>query len=294
MTTHRPCALMAEDEPLLAASLQGELAAIWPELHTLHAPDGLQAVRMALEHLPNVLFLDVRMPGCTGLEAAQDIADQWPAGQPLPVIVFVTAFDHYAVQAFEQAALDYLVKPVKTERLAACVQRIQAHLQSSIFKQNEPFAGIKYAQSATELIVDNADDQLLNSLRHIIHSAPSNANQPPTPRLHRIQASVGNQIVFVPIDQVLCFEAADKYVRVLISSTGGATARELLIRTPIKDLLPQLDPDEFWQIHRSTLVRASAIEAVQRDELGKLSLQLRGMSERLAVSRLYAHLFRAM
>jgi DNA-binding LytR/AlgR family response regulator len=294
MTTPHPCALIAEDEPLLAANLQRELAAIWPELHILNAPDGLQAVSMALGHLPDLLFLDVRMPGCTGLEAAQDIADQWPAGRALPVIVFVTAFDHYAVQAFEQAALDYLVKPVKTERLQQCVQRIQARLQSSNFEQNVPFAGIVSTQRATELIVNSTDDQLLNSLRQIIHSAPSNATLPPTQRLQRIQASVGSQIVFVSIEQVLCFEAADKYVRVLTSPATGSAARELLIRTPIKDLLPQLDPGEFWQIHRSTLVRASAIEAVQRDELGKLSLLLRGMSERLAVSRLYAHLFRAM
>jgi DNA-binding LytR/AlgR family response regulator len=280
-----PTALIAEDEPLLAAGLQRELALLWPQLHTQIASDGLQAVRLALEQLPDVLFFDVRMPGQSGLEAAQEIAERWPEQRALPLLVFITAFDEYAVQAFDQAALDYLVKPVKTARLQQCLERIR------------PLTLMKSAQSAQELIANHAPDaheeQLLANLRKLLGSHPTSTLQAQTaPRLQRIQASVGNQIVIVPVQEVAYMQAADKYVRVI---TGvQEPSRELLIRTPIKDLIPQLDPDEFWQIHRSTLVRASLIQAVQRDEIGKLSLQLRGHSEKLSVSRLYAGLFRAM
>lgn len=290
MKSQAPLALIAEDESLLAASLQRELSQLWPELRTEIASDGLQAVARALELLPDILFLDVRMPGCSGLEAAQDIADQWPATsidaptqRSLPVIVFVTAFDHYAVQAFEHAALDYLVKPVKRERLRLCVERIQERFS----KRFEPLVSIEYAQSASDLVASSSlqsDEQLLQSLRQLLIQKP---NAAPLPRLQRIQASVGDKIVFVPIQDVLCFQAADKYVRVITSG------RELLIRTPIKDLLPQLDPQEFWQIHRSTLVRASALECVQRDAAGRQRLQLVGLKQVFSVSRLYAHLFQA-
>jgi DNA-binding LytR/AlgR family response regulator len=281
-----PVALIAEDEPLLAQSLKSELAKLWPALQTHTATDGLQAVEMALKLLPQLLFFDVRMPGQSGLEAAQEIAERWPHGSPLPQLVFVTAFDEYAVQAFEQAAVDYIVKPVKTARLQQTLERIRA--------TNSPLAGIGSAQSAHETIAtatqSEAEEPLLSHLRALLRSPPGAAA--PAPRLQRIQASVGNQIVIVPINEVAYFEAADKYVRVL---TGIHQAeRELLIRIPIKDLLPQLDADEFWQIHRSTLVRASLIQAVHRDEAGKLSLQLHGRHEKLAVSRLYAGLFKAM
>jgi DNA-binding LytR/AlgR family response regulator len=281
-----PLALIAEDEPLLAQSLQRELATLWPELSTLIASDGQQAVSLALERLPQILFFDVRMPGCSGLEAAQEIAERWPDGRRLPLLVFVTAFDEYAVQAFSQAAVDYIIKPVKTARLQHTLERIKA--------QNWPLAGIEYAQSAHDSIASHhaqtTEEAQLSQLRALLRAPPGSSAQPP--RLQRIQASVGNQIMIVPIQEVAYFEAADKYVRVL---TGVNEApRELLIRTPIKDLLPQLDAQEFWQIHRSTLVRASLIEAVLRDEGGKLSLRLRGRSEALAVSRLYAGLFKAM
>ena len=294
MTAPRPLALIAEDEPLLAESLQRELQALWPALQTERAADGLQAVSMALQLLPDILFLDVRMPGCSGLEAAQDIADQWPphspdvpSGRALPIIVFVTAFDHYAVQAFEHAALDYIVKPVRRERLAACIQRIQERFPEQFW----PVAGIEPAQSATDSGAPpqpNSDEQLLHGLRQLIASNAQTAQPEHIQRLQRIQASVGSQIIIVPIADVAYFEAADKYVRVLTAE------RELLIRTPIKDLLHQLDAQEFWQIHRSTLVRASLIEAVHRDEAGRLTISMRGRSEKLAVSRLYASLFKAM
>jgi DNA-binding LytR/AlgR family response regulator len=275
-------ALIAEDEPLLAQSLQRDLSQLWPELVIHVATDGLQAVEKALSVLPQVLFFDVRMPGQSGLEAAQDIAERWPAERRLPLLVFVTAFDEYAVKAFEQAAIDYLVKPVKAQRLAQSLERIR------------PLALIEYAQSATQFIANHApeaiEEQLTQSLRALLRIQSAGASPPS--RLQRIQASVGNQIVMVPLSQVAYFEAADKYVRVIAGIEGPQ--RELLIRTPIKDLLPQLDPEEFWQIHRGTLVRASLIDSVHRDESGRLSVSLLGRGDKLSVSRLYASLFKAM
>jgi DNA-binding LytR/AlgR family response regulator len=280
MSSPQPLALIAEDEPLLAESLQRELQGLWPELRIELASNGLQATAMALQSLPDVLLFDVRMPGCSGLEAAQDIADQWPADRALPLLVFITAYDQYAVQAFEHAAIDYIVKPVQTARLQQTLERIR------------PLAQQRLAQAAIESIANHtfiaSDEALLENLRKLTASHRAAQARPAQPLLQRIQASVGNQIVFIPIAEVTYFEAADKYVRVLTAS------RELLIRTPIKDLLPQLDSQEFWQIHRSTLVRASMIETVHRDEAGRLTVSMNGRSEKLAVSRLYASLFKAM
>lgn len=230
--------------------------------------DGDAAVAQALALRPDVLWLDIRMPGQSGLEAAAELADEWPADTPFPAIVFVTAYDQYAVQAFEAQAVDYLLKPVQPERLARSVQRVQ-----QVLAQRSP------ADVAAPL------EHTLTQLRALL--APAVAATPSEP-LRVIQASVGQQIRLVPIDEVLVFEAADKYVRVLTAS------EELLIRTPLKELIPQLDAGLFWQVHRSTVVRATAIHSVHRDEAGKLSLALRGRPERLAVSRLCAGRFKAM
>jgi DNA-binding LytR/AlgR family response regulator len=270
-----PTALIAEDEPLLAAALQHELQRAWPELQLLPtAPHGLAAVELALQHGPDVLFLDVRMPGQTGLDAAAELAERWedeaPPGRAFPSLVFVTAYDQYAVQAFEAQAVDYLLKPVLPERLARTVQRLQQHmLQTS-------------AQAGP------VPEALLQQLQALLAPAPAAA----TPRLQIIQASAGSSLHMLPIGDVLVFEAADKYVRVLTAE--NANVPELLIRTPLKDLLPQLDPDAFWQIHRGTVVRASAIARVQRDEAGKLWLHLRQRPERWAISRLFAGRFKGM
>lgn len=260
-------ALLAEDEPLLASALRGELARAWPDLQVVaDVRDGLSAVERALALRPDVLFLDIRMPGQSGLEAAEELAHAWPDAAPFPLLVFVTAYDQYAVQAFDAQAVDYIVKPVDSARLRRTVERLQALLAQR-------------AQSAA-----GADFGLAALSQLLVAGRPAAA----VAQLHVIQASVGNSIHMVPIDQVLVFEAADKYVRVL---TG---AREYLIRTPLKDLLPQLDATRFWQVHRGTVVQASAIDTVIRDEAGKLHLTLRGRSDKLAVSRLYSHLFRAM
>jgi DNA-binding LytR/AlgR family response regulator len=261
-------ALIAEDEPLLAAALQAELARAWPQLQIVASVGhGAAAVAQALLLKPQVLFMDIRMPGQSGLEAAEELADAWPDGTPFPALVFVTAYDQYAVQAFEAQAVDYLLKPVQPDRLARTVERVQALLAQR--------AGAPAAASL---------DATLDQLRALLSPAAGLAAEP----LRVIQASVGNQIRMVPVDTVLVFEAADKYLRV-ITADG-----EVLIRTPLKELLPQLDTSVFWQVHRGTVVRASAIHSVHRDEAGKLSLQLRGLAETWPVSRLYAQRFRAM
>jgi DNA-binding LytR/AlgR family response regulator len=260
-------ALIAEDEPLLAAALQAELARAWPELRIVaQVGDGASAVRQALALRPQVLFLDIRMPGMTGLEAAAELAEEWPSDEvPFPALVFVTAYDQYAVQAFETQAVDYVLKPVVPERLARTVLRVQQRLDAP----------------SSPVPAGSADDATFERLRALLAA-------PAAPALKVIQASVGTSIRLVPVDEVLVFEAADKYVRVL---TGDA---ELLIRTPLKDLLPQLDPSVFWQVHRGTVVRATAIRIALRDEAGKLSLEVAGLKARVPVSRLYAGRFRAM
>lgn len=272
-------AVIAEDEPLLAADLQAALARQWPELLVVAmAGHGAAAVEQALAHRPHVLFLDIRMPGMTGLEAAQAIAEDWPDDTPLPLMVFVTAYDQYALQAFEHAAVDYVLKPVQPERLAQTCARLKAALA----QRAEP--------PATPSPAAPALDAALEQLRQLL-GAPGLAGAPApaaAPRLAVIQAGVGAAIHMVPVDEVLYFEAADKYVRVITAE------REHLIRTSLRELVPQLDPALFWQVHRGTVVRADAIATATRDESGKVTLTLRGHKDRLIVSRLYAPLFRAM
>ena len=275
-------ALIAEDEPLLAAALQQALAQAWPALQiAATVGDGLTAVQQALALQPEVLFFDIRMPGQSGLDAAAELADAWPAGKPFPALVFVTAYDQYAVQAFEAQAVDYLLKPVQAPRLQKTVQKLQLALTS---------------QAPAAINLEAKLEATMAQLRHLL-AAPGVASAPPAPHataavvaapLTMIQASSGSQIHMVPVAEVLYFEAADKYVRVLTA------AREFLIRTPLKDLIAQLDPQVFWQVHRGTLVRATAIASAERDEAGRLYLHLRDRPERLAVSRLYAPLFKAM
>lgn len=269
-----PTALIAEDEPLLAAALQAELARSWPSLQVLASVgDGASAVAQALALQPDVLFFDIRMPGMDGLDAARALAEDWPAARPFPALVFVTAYDQYAVSAFEAQAVDYLLKPVQPARLDKTVAKLQRLLEQQDGRQPDAPAGAGF-------------ERTLEQLRALL--AASRHGTTPEPALQVIQASVGSAIHMVPIGEVLYFEAADKYVRVLTAS------HEYLIRTPLRELLPRLDAQVFWQIHRAVVVRAQAIGAVSRDEAGRLSIQLRGRSERLAVSRLHAHLFKAM
>ncbi len=264
-------ALIAEDEPLLAAALQAELAAAWPELRVVAVVgDGQSAGDRALALRPDICFLDIRMPGRSGLDAAQALAEDWPDGAALPLLVFVTAYDQYALQAFDAQAVDYLVKPVDPARLAACVERLQARLAE---RQREP--------AATPAL-----DPMLQQLRALLagDAAPAAAAQ----RLEVIAAGAGATVHLVPVAEVLYIEAADKYLRVVTASA------EHLIRMSLRELLPRLDAAVFWQVHRGLIVRASAIATARREESGKVVLSLRNRPERLVASRLYAHLFKPL
>ena len=276
MPTAKPAALIAEDEPLLAQALAADLARLWPELQIVATVgDGLSASAQALALQPQVCFLDIRMPGATGLEAAQTLAEDWPDSTPFPLLVFVTAYDQYALAAFEAQAVDYLLKPVDPARLAACVARLKQRLADAAAPSTTP------APPA----LDQALDQLRALLAAGVGATSTAAGQS---RLEVIQAGVGNTVHMVPVAEVLYFEAADKYLRVVTAE------REHLIRLSLRDLLPRLDAALFWQVHRSLVVRATAITTATRDESGKVFLQLRGRPERLTASRLYAHLFKGM
>lgn len=277
-------ALIAEDEPLLAANLQAELASLWPGLHILASVGhGAAAVERALALHPEVLFLDIRMPGMSGLEAAEALAEDWPdapGAAPFPLLVFVTAYDQYALQAFERAAVDYVLKPVQPARLAQTCQRLQAALASR-----------RQASLPAPQVLAAAIGQLqgllgmpggVTGLPTPGHGAP-----PPAP-LRVIQAAVGNTVHMVPVDEVIYFEAADKYVRVVTAE------REHLIRLSLRELQPQLDAQRFWQVHRGTLVRADAIASAVRDEAGRWRLSLKGHRDTLQVSRMHAHLFKGL
>ena len=268
-TDKHPTALIAEDEPLLAGALQAELARAWPELQVLAVVgDGASAVTQAMRLQPDVLFFDIRMPGLSGLDAAAELADAWDGTatqKPFPALVFVTAYDQYAVAAFEAQAMDYLLKPLQAARL----QKTVAKLQQALAQRTQP--ALQF-------------ESTLAQLRGLLGASTPQTATP----LKMIQASVGNAIRMVPLSEVVYFEAADKYVRVLTAS------HEHLIRTALKELLPQLDTSVFWQIHRGTVVNSACLDAVTRDEAGKLSVSLRGRRERLPVSRLYSHLFKAM
>lgn len=278
--TPHPTALIAEDELLLAEHLRQQLATLWPELEIVAmAANGPDALAAALRLRPSICFLDIRMPGMTGLELAQALAEDWPENEALPLLVFVTAYDQYALQAFDQAALDYVLKPVQTERLAQSCARLRQALAAR--------------SQAADASSDASSQTTLAQLRALLASpgisqALGQATQAAAAPLRMLQVSVGQAIQMVPVTDIVYFEAADKYVRVLTAD------REYLVRASLRELLPQLDAQLFWQIHRGIVVRIDAVERAVRDEAGRLSLQLRQRSERLGVSRMYAHLFKGL
>lgn len=275
MTTLR--ALIAEDEPILALTLANMLSKLWPELLICsQVENGVAAVQEALELLPDILFLDIKMPGKTGLEAAQELAEEWPDHKPFPLIVYVTAYDEFALQAFEHAACDYVLKPISEARLEKTVKRLQSKLEN-------------HQSRAGEL------ENMVAQLRHLLPGMGINTNTsistsatPPQEKLTLIRAAVGNQIRMIALADVLYFEATDKYINVVTAEHAS------LIRMSLRELLPQLDSSVFWQIHRSTIVNSAFIHSALRDEAGKMSLKLRNSADKLQVSRVYAHLFRQM
>ncbi|EZP34844.1 LytR/AlgR family response regulator transcription factor [Janthinobacterium lividum] len=299
MTSPTPRALIAEDEPILAAALTHALQRLWPELDIVATcPNGVEALRQGLALQPDILFLDIKMPGKTGLEAAEELAEQWPDEVPFPHIVFVTAYDEYALAAFEHAAADYVLKPVNDARLGKTVERLQQRLRDSSVGKGVGNGTATATATATATSTSTSAPATTTTATRAAQSASDDnmarllsqlqAMLPPAPRLQMIRAAVGNSVRMIALADIVYFEALDKYINVVCQDS------EALIRTSLKELLPQLDPQQFWQIHRGTIVNASAIATAVRDEAGKLSLTLRQHPAQLRVSPLYAHLFRQM
>ena len=277
-TTSAPAlrALIADDERLLREQLQTRLKQVWPELEIIGmARDGLEAVRMADALRPDIMFLDIRMPGQTGIEAASDIMslDGWKGE-----LVFVTAYDEYAVSAFERGAIDYLLKPVEAERLQTTRGRIEARLKGQS-QGTSTGASSASADAAAQTATDSMMQTLLSVQRQL-------SGAPTTPKLRWVQASSGSTTRLIAVEDILFFRSDEKYTRVQTAE------QEALIRVPIKDLLPQLDEQVFWQIHRSTIVNVSEISAVHRDDTGRQRVAMKRHPETLEVSRSFAHLFR--
>jgi DNA-binding LytR/AlgR family response regulator len=263
----RPTAVIAEDEPVLARTLTRLLEQAWPELLVVGvAEDGLRATELALAETPDVVFLDIKMPGRNGIEVAEAVADDWPDERAEPLFVFVTAFDEFAVPAFERAAVDYLLKPATAERLQQTVERLKARLAG---RSTSPDAGGRA--------------ELMQRVQSI--SAPA---VEPGERIKVIRAGVGNTVRMIPLADVVCFEATEKYVNVV------TPAGEALVRMSLRELMSRIDSTDFIQVHRSVLVNSNAILSATRDENGHYSLAVRGLQRPLKVSRAFGHLFRPM
>lgn len=279
-------AVLADDERLMREQLRGRLAEVWPELEIVaEAKNGLEAVELVRQHRPDLVFLDIRMPGLTGVEAARQIAQMGdePEGNEagddwqVPEIVFITAYDQYAVEAFEQGVADYVLKPAERERLTLTVSRIKKRLA-----QRHDAEDGNVSSNASPSAPGVPLQQLLHKLANQL--SPGNAPK----YLQWIQASVGPAIQMIPVSDVLFFISDEKYTRVQTAKV------EALIRKPIKELVDELDPALFWQIHRSTLVNSHAIDGITRDFRGRQMVGVKGLSEKLEVSRSYTQLFKGM
>jgi len=255
-------AVIADDERLMREQLRARLAEVWPELEIVaEAKNGREAVEAVATHRPDLAFLDIRMPGMTGVEAAREIGDACH-------VVFITAYSEYAVEAFEQGAVDYVLKPADSERLAVTVARLKKRL------------GAKPADLG-ELL-----EKLAAKLDLPAGASPPDAQK--GPYLQWIQASMGQQIRMIPVGEVMFFTSDEKYTRVQTETY------EALIRKPIKELVEELDPEQFWQIHRATIVNVKAIAGVSRDLRGRQLVQLKNYPQKLEVSRNFTHLFKQM
>jgi len=259
----RPTALIADDEPLLREALARQLAEVWPELEVVaEARNGREAVKLFEERRPDVCFLDVHMPGMDGVEAARRIGHR-------AHLVFVTAYDHYAVEAFAQGVLDYLVKPVERARLAETVARLQNRLRA--------------AQPAT-----NTEALLQQLTEQLARLQKSTGAEP----LRWVRAQVGNALRLIPVDDIDYLRSDTKYT--LVAWRDGGQPGEALVRMALKDLAAQLDPAQFAQVHRAVVVNLRAVSHVTRGENETADLHLKGRKEVLPVSRSYLHLFRQM
>jgi DNA-binding LytR/AlgR family response regulator len=251
-----PTAIIAEDEATLRGQLVEQLGQLWPELAIVgEAADGVQALRLLDEHRPDVMFLDIQMPGATGLEVARQASGRCH-------VVFVTAYDQHAVAAFDQGAVDYVLKPVSAARLFTAVSRLKQRLGTPPARLGATLNGLVGAGAPP----------------------PAATRQ----YLRWINASVGQNVKLITVDEISYFQADNKYTRV-VTAEG-----EALIRKPLKELVEELDPNQFWQIHRSTLVNAISIAGVTRDFRGRMLVKLKSRPETLLVSDSYTHLFRQM
>lgn len=252
-----PTAIIADDERLMRDQLRMRLGEVWPELEIVgEAKNGDEAVELVRQLNPDLTFLDIRMPGTNGMEAARQIGNQ-------SNIVFVTAYDQYAVEAFERGAVDYVLKPPEQERLQVTVERLKERL-------GQPKA-----------LVNDSVTQMLSQLAEKM-AAPKPAY------LQWIQASIGQDLRMIPVEDILFFRSDEKYTCVQTDKF------EALIRKPVRDLAEELDPALFWQIHRATLVNVNAIEGVTRDLRGRHLVMIKGKSDKLEVSRSFLHLFKQM
>jgi DNA-binding LytR/AlgR family response regulator len=249
----RVSTVIADDEPLLRAQLRSRLGRVWPELEVVHEMENGRGIDRVLEdHRPALFFLDIHMPGVNGLEAARAIGAK-------AHVVFVTAFDQYAVEAFERGAIDYVLKPFNEERLAITVARLKERMGS------KP-----------------------NPLQEIVESLAARLAPRASDHLRWIKASVGSNVRLIPVEEVLFFQSDEKYTRVVTAEA------ESLIRKPIRELLDELDPARFWQIHRATIVNVDHIAAVKRGLKDQAEIALRDHAETLVVSRAFTHLFKQM
>jgi DNA-binding LytR/AlgR family response regulator len=272
--TKMPRAVIADDERLMREQLRTRLHQVWPDLEIVaEVKNGLEAVQAVSLHQPDVIFLDIRMPGLTGVEAAKEIAQlELSDDALLPEMVFITAYDQYAIDAFEQGVIDYVLKPAEPERLRLTAERLKARLKQRANGLNDP--------------ADNA--LATHSVQQLLHVLSAQVSGRVVQYLSWLQASVGQTIQMVAVEDVLYCVSDEKYTRVQTAK------QEFLIRKPIKELVEELDPAIFWQIHRSTLVNVKAIAGVTRDERGRQEVLLKGRSEKLQVSRSAAQLFRSM
>ena len=255
-------AVIADDERLMREQLRARLAEVWPELEIVaEAKNGREAVEAVATHRPDLVFLDIRMPGMTGVEAAREIGDACH-------VVFITAYSEYAVEAFEQGAVDYVLKPADSERLAVTVARLKKRLGA---KPADLGALLEKLAASLDLPADASRSALRKE-----------------PYLQWIQASMGQQIRMIPVAEVLFFTSDEKYTRVQTETY------EALIRKPIKELVEELDPEHFWQIHRATIVNVKAIAGITRDLRGRQLVQLKNYPQKLEVSRNFTHLFKQL
>ena len=282
-----PRAVIADDERLMRDQLRARLQQVWPELIIVaEAKNGLEAVQAVREHQPDVIFLDIRMPGLTGVEAAKEIAQLELSDEALlPEMVFITAYDQYAIDAFEQGVVDYVLKPAEAERLRLTTERLKTRIWQ---RANDLNDSVKADLNSDLHLAETNKAFAAHSVQQLLHVLAAQVSGRPAHYLSWLQASVGQTIQMVAVEDVLYCVSDEKYTRVQTAQ------QEFLIRKPIKELVDELDPAKFWQIHRSTLVNVKAIAGVLRDERGKQVVAVKGRSEKLTVSRSASQFFRGM